>query len=198
MNVLDFVGVYNTIPKETCNSLIKGFKKVKYTLHQWQDVDGKSLGSRKNKKEELKNYMMKEEEQNTLVPFITDAFYQYRHNTFSLYPHLHLHNTQRIINKMSRFRLNRYDKNTNMAPHVDNIHDIFYEADTHGNERGVPILSIIGLLNDNYKGGEFYVCNQKINLKQGDVLIFPSNFIYPHEVKTITKGTRYSFITWGY
>ena len=193
MKALDFVRIYNTIPEETCKGLIKYFKKVKYTYHQWQDINGKGIGSRKNKKEELKNYMMDEGEQNTLVPFMTKAFSQYRHDVFSLYPHLHLNNTQQIINKMSRFRVNKYDKNTNMALHVDNIHDIF-----DGKEKGVPILSIVGLLNDNFKGGEFYVCNQKINLKQGDVLIFPSNFIYPHEVKSITKGTRYSFITWGY
>ena len=37
MNVLEFVGRYNFIPEKTCKSLIKGFKKVKYTLHQWQD-----------------------------------------------------------------------------------------------------------------------------------------------------------------
>ena len=193
MNVLDFVGVYNTIPKETCKSLIKTFKKVKYNLHQWQDVNGNTVGSRPNKKEELKNYMMNAEEQNTLVPFITKAVSQYRHDLFSCYPDLHIHEKQQIIYKLSRFRVNKYDKNTNMALHVDNIHDIF-----DGKERGVPILSLIGLLNDNFKGGEFYVCNQKINLKRGDVLIFPSNFIYPHEVKSITKGTRYSFITWGY
>ena len=83
MNVLDFVGVYNTIPKETCKSLIKTFKKVKYNLHQWQDVNGNTVGSRPNKKEELKNYMMNAEEQNTLVPFITKAVSQYRHDLFS-------------------------------------------------------------------------------------------------------------------
>ena len=193
MNVLDFVGIYNTIPKKTCKGLIKVFKKVKYNLHQWQDVNGKSLGSRKNKKEELKNYMMQEKEQNILVPFITKAVSQYRHDVFSCYPNLRVYEKQQIIYKLSRFRLNKYDKNTNMTLHVDNIHDIF-----DGNEKGVPVLSVVGLLNDDFKGGEFYLCHKKIKLKQGDVLIFPSNFMYPHEVKSIIKGTRYSFITWGY
>jgi predicted 2-oxoglutarate/Fe(II)-dependent dioxygenase YbiX len=104
-----------------------------------------------------------------------------------------VHEKQQIISKLFRFRLNRYDKNTSMSLHVDNIHDIF-----DGQEKGVPILSIIGLLNDNYEGGDFYLCNRKVDLKQGDIFIFPSNFIYPHEVKKIVKGTRYSFITWGY
>ena len=37
---------------------------------------------------------------------------------------------------------------------------------------------------------------RKIDLKQGSVLIFPSNFMYPHEVESITKGSRYSFVSW--
>jgi predicted 2-oxoglutarate/Fe(II)-dependent dioxygenase YbiX len=80
-----------------------------------------------------------------------------------------------------------------MAVHVDHIYDLF-----DGKEKGIPVLSIVGLLNDNFKGGEFEICNQKLLLKQGDVLIFPSNFMYPHQVKTITKGIRYSFVSWGY
>ena len=36
-------------------SIIKDFKKVKYTLHQWQDESGNGIGSRQNEKEELKN-----------------------------------------------------------------------------------------------------------------------------------------------
>mgnify|MGYP001213588018 CR=1 FL=1 len=34
-------------------------------------------------------------------------------------------------------------------------------------------------------------------LKKGDVVIFPSNFMYPHRVEKVTKGTRYSFVTWS-
>lgn len=193
MKALDFVRAYNTIPEETCKKLINHFERVKYTYHQWQDDDGKCIGSRKNKKEELKNYMMEEDEQNILIPFIQKAFSKYYKDIFSLYPFLYLYDKQQIINKLSRFRVNKYDKNTNMALHIDNIHDIF-----DGKQKGVPIVSIVGLLNNNFKGGDFYVCNQKINLNRGDVLIFPSNFIYPHEVKLITEGTRLSFITWGY
>ena len=33
-------------------------------------------------------------------------------------------------------------------------------------------------------------------LEKGDALMFPSNFMYPHEVMPVTKGTRYSIITW--
>jgi predicted 2-oxoglutarate/Fe(II)-dependent dioxygenase YbiX len=80
-----------------------------------------------------------------------------------------------------------------MACHIDNIHSLF-----DGNEKGIPVLSIVGIFNDNYKAGEFKILDKEIILKQGDILVFPSNFMFPHQVKTIEKGTRYSFVTWAY
>ena len=69
METLDFVRAYNTMPVETCKSLIKYFKKVNYTYHEWQDDDGKSIRLKKNRKGEIKNYMMEENQQNTLIYF---------------------------------------------------------------------------------------------------------------------------------
>ena len=35
-----------------------------------------------------------------------------------------------------------------------------------------------------------------IDLSKGDIIIFPSNFMYPHKVEPVTKGIRYSYISW--
>ena len=35
-----------------------------------------------------------------------------------------------------------------------------------------------------------------IELKQGDVLMFPSVFLYPHRVNPVTKGVRDTFVSW--
>ena len=94
----------------------------------------------------------------------------------------------------SEIRFNRYDKNQIMSKHVDHIVSLF-----SGNTRGIPILSILSLLNDNYQGGEFIMFDDyEIKLKAGDLLIFPSVFLYPHLVKPVTKGIRYSFVSWCY
>jgi predicted 2-oxoglutarate/Fe(II)-dependent dioxygenase YbiX len=59
------------------------------------------------------------------------------------------------------------------------------------------MLSVVGLLNDDFKGGEFVMFRDvEIKLKRGDLLIFPSNFVYPHRVDPVTEGTRYSFVSW--
>jgi predicted 2-oxoglutarate/Fe(II)-dependent dioxygenase YbiX len=66
-----------------------------------------------------------------------------------------------------------------------------------GNRKGIPTLSIVGVLNDDYEGGEFIMWQDtEIKLKTGDVLIFPSNFLYPHKVNLVTEGTRYSLVSW--
>jgi predicted 2-oxoglutarate/Fe(II)-dependent dioxygenase YbiX len=94
----------------------------------------------------------------------------------------------------SEIRFNKYAQNTKMAEHCDHIHSLF-----DGTIKGVPILSVLGVLNDNYKGGEFIMFQkQKITLKQGELLIFPSNFLYPHRVEPVNKGVRYSYISWVY
>ena len=91
----------------------------------------------------------------------------------------------------SSIKYNRYTENKKMAIHVDHIKSLF-----EGKHRGVPILTCLGLLNDDYTGGDFLLCDEKVDLKQGDLLIFPSNFMYPHQVKPIKSGTRYSYISW--
>ena len=40
--------------------------------------------------------------------------------------------------------------------------------------------------------------DKEIKLTRGDILIFPSNFMYPHKVKDITEGERHSFVSWAF
>ena len=40
--------------------------------------------------------------------------------------------------------------------------------------------------------------DQVIPFEAGDVIIFPSNFMYPHRVEPVTKGARYSYVSWAY
>ena len=91
----------------------------------------------------------------------------------------------------TKIRFNKYAENKKMALHVDHIRSMF-----DGEKKGIPILSVLGVLNNDYEGGEFYIIDKKIEFSKGDVIIFPSNFMYPHKVEPVTKGTRYSYISW--
>ena len=95
-------------------------------------------------------------------------------------------------NGYSRIRHNRYEPGKEMALHYDCIHEIF-----DGNIKGVPTLSIIGALNDDYQGGELIMFkDHSIQLKAGDIMIFPSTFLYPHKVMPVISGVRHTFVSW--
>jgi len=63
-------------------------------------------------------------------------------------------------------------------------------------------LSVIINLNDDYEGGDLIFTDQKekeikrLKLGKGSIVFFPSNFMYPHGIQPITKGTRYSIVAW--
>ena len=59
-------------------------------------------------------------------------------------------------------------------------------------------LSTIVYLNDDFEGGSHFFNYYEINYKpnQGDILMFPSNFMAAHEVKHVTSGNRYSYLGW--
>ena len=75
----------------------------------------------------------------------------------------------------------------------------FYILHTDNNTRKQPrTLSGILVLNDNYEGGELHFPLQDLILKPeaGTVILFPSSFTHPHQVKPVLSGVRYSVTTW--
>jgi|TARA_R110002020_G_scaffold101968_1_gene239768 hypothetical protein len=88
----------------------------------------------------------------------------------------------------------RYAHDQQMAEHCDHISSLF-----DGQVKGIPMLSIVGQLNEDFEGGEFVMFgDKKIEFESGDLIIFPSNFMYPHRVDPVKKGTRYSYVSWVY
>jgi predicted 2-oxoglutarate/Fe(II)-dependent dioxygenase YbiX len=74
----------------------------------------------------------------------------------------------------------------------------FYTQHTDSFKSRPRAVSCSFALNDDYGGGAFAFFNKEFfyKLRKGSVLLFPSNFMYPHEVLPVTEGTRYSIITW--
>jgi predicted 2-oxoglutarate/Fe(II)-dependent dioxygenase YbiX len=58
-------------------------------------------------------------------------------------------------------------------------------------------VSSVMYLNDDYDGGELYFPFLGINLKPkaGDIVLFPSTYIYSHAALPVTNGTKYSAVT---
>jgi hypothetical protein len=53
-------------------------------------------------------------------------------------------------------------------------------------------------LNDDYEGGDLTFFNDayKVPKKKGLITVFPSYNLFPHQVTEVTKGRRYSIVTW--
>lgn len=90
-------------------------------------------------------------------------------------------------------RFNIYRQGDSMDEHVDHIRTLFTPP-----SRGIPILSAVGLVNDDFSGGEFTLCKEVMDLRAGDLVVFPSCFLYPHSVGEVTEGQRVSFVSWGW
>lgn len=105
---------------------------------------------------------------------------------------------QGSIQSFSRARLNRYPQGSDMAPHIDHIKALF-----DGKDKGIPVLSVVGVFNRAEKGGEFLIkcptMDEKEFLSESNtVVVFPSCFIYEHRVSTVEEGVRDSYVSWAY
>lgn len=74
----------------------------------------------------------------------------------------------------------------------------YYSIHTDSYKDNPRAISCSFNLNDDYDGGEFAFFDREVIIKspKGSVIVFPSNFMYPHEIMQVTKGTRYSIVTW--
>ena len=59
-------------------------------------------------------------------------------------------------------------------------------------------LSIVYYLNNDFEGGDFVFPELKIRVRPepGMMICFPSNHNYMHGVEPVTKGKRYSIVSW--
>jgi PKHD-type hydroxylase len=76
-----------------------------------------------------------------------------------------------------------------------------YEAHTdteHCHSDTTRKLTALAILNDNFEGGKFFlqVAHEKLYPPQekGTIIVFPSYML--HGVEPVTKGTRYTVVTW--
>ncbi len=184
--ILDYVTVENILPKEFCESLMEHINNNNWQKHSWSNASTTERYSETEK--ELDVQSITREMQSKIAPFMIQAATTYTEK-FAFQGG----KTAQFVHKFTPVRFNRYEVGTVMRKHFDHIHSIF-----DGKLKGIPILSFVGVLNDDYEGGKMLVRDVEFPLKQGDIIIMPSCFMFPHEISEITKGTRYSFVSWAF
>ena len=185
---MDYVLVTNIIPPPVCQAVLKEIQPQAWTKHSWYNYEDNQYSSQKDK--ELDVLSTTQQLQDTLAPFIYRAIQEY----MVKYGKQKDDKIKSFVRTFTPIRFNRYQTGTMMREHYDHIHSIF-----DGQRKGIPVLTILGSLNDGYEGGEFWMTGlQEVKMRAGDIVLFPSNFMYPHEVKEVTKGERYTFVAWAF
>lgn len=188
IDIRDYAKLYhNVFSNDFCEQTIESLKLEQWKTHQFFNIKNEYI-YRGNDFMHISSTNFNEQE--TIMKTLWNLINQYVLVEFS-----HCYEKFQWFGAWSAYtsvKFHKYDENTDMKLHCDHIRDIF-----DGERKGVPILTIVGLLNDDFEGGDFLLWEkEKIDLKQGSVLIFPSNFMYPHEVTSIQRGCRYSFVSW--
>ena len=176
------------IPANLCEYIIKDTETREWKPHVWYNNVTDTSSSEETM--ELDVQSSTPELQELLTPIIIQAGAAYN----AKYTWLKTERTSQIMNKFTAVRFNRYQPGQIMREHIDHIHSIF-----DGKEKGIPVLSFILNFNDDYEGADLYFWdNTTFKLGKGDIIMWPSNFLYPHGVTEATRGKRYSGVTWAW
>jgi len=180
-NLQDYIAIYKAIEPTICNQIINDFNEGQWSKHSYSNPITK----------ESTTY------EDDLDVTYQDKYMDYLNNKIKDCINDYLINVVPMpfqLQEVSTIRFNRYQVNTNMKFHHDHIHTLF-----DGERKGIPTLTCLIMLNDEFTGGEFMMWEDKvIKVEKGDALVFPSIFLYPHKVLPVTSGVRYSCVTWAW
>ena len=175
------------IPANLCDHIIQDIETREWEKHSWYNLN-EEVKSEDTK--ELDVQYITSDLQYSLLSIMNHVASSY----VKEYSYKQSYLTQSIMTIYSPIRFNRYSNGQTMKQHHDHIHSLF-----DGENKGIPVLSFILNFNDDYEGADLYFWNDyKIPLGKGDVVIFPSLFLFPHGVTEIKKGVRYSGVAWSW
>ena len=97
------------------------------------------------------------------------------------------HDALTCSNYRSGFTYKEYLSGDNYGWHSDEI--------TNADGMRLDVSTTL-FLNEDYEGGEFTVATKRMKPKARSAVVFPSNFMYPHQADVVTKGTRWSIVSW--
>ena len=163
----------NTFTEDFCNTIINEYKEIDYVPAVDHGADyrkcmgAKILHNADDKRKEIDK---------TLFESLQKILEELK----TLHPTLH------SVTDDTGYDLLRYKKGDYYMPHID--------AGTKDHR----VISIIIALNEDYLGGEIDMWQGAsiTKLRTGSVHIFPSSFMYPHGIRPVTQGVRYSIVTW--
>tara|TARA_R100001463_G_scaffold2908_1_gene12049 strand:+ start:1667 stop:2233 length:567 start_codon:yes stop_codon:yes gene_type:complete len=187
MNLEDYIKIYeNVIPIPSVSSIIKWVEEKKPYFEDATVGDGVvNKNIRKVKTTSLMNWdncsLTKIHWCNLLANCFTNASKKYQNEVCP----------DAYIREILDIDILRYEKSGGYKIHTDH-----YATNPR-------TLSFILLLNNDYQGGELNFHDQsgciikRIKPAPAKLIVWPSNFLFPHSVSKITEGVRYSIVSWA-
>ena len=179
----EWIGYYENVLPETLSNNIMNIKDG------WKPAGFSGVDGRADDKYNKERVISDEIYIQQYAPFYDDLF-QATLKVIKAYKLLHPYTKYMSAVRHTNYKVQRYQEGGFMSAHADAI---FH---SHGQQYGFPESTVIFFPNNDYKGGEFVVADITYKPKKNSAIIFPSNFMFPHYVKPITKGTRFSILTW--
>ncbi len=186
-NLKDHIFEYPLLSEDECDQIVStldeedGWKDFMWYGSDYQQVDIDKRSNLQSSRNQIATEIIQPHISNELF----SAFHTTYHDSENTYGDSFWENCSGI-------KFNKYVEGDYLSPHHDHIRDFF-----EGQFRGIPITSVVGVLNDEFEGGEFrFWRDYTVNIPKGHVVAFPSLYLFPHEVTPVTKGVRYSWITW--
>jgi hypothetical protein len=184
-NLNYYIKTYKLVDEDICKQTIKDIEEIHWSQHTFYNIQNNYYGTRSGDKELDIGYSQASTK-SVIMQKIWDAYLNYVNELdFSWWNGWQGH---------TEVRFNRYKETRLMAEHCDHIHSLF-----DGHRKGIPIMTALGLLNDEYKGGELvFFEDTVVPFNAGEIKVFPSCFLFPHRIEPVTEGTRYSFVSWAW
>ena len=177
----------NVLPESLCDDIVNDIKESDWTPHTWYRSVDSTSASEKTKELDVQDSTI--EQMRIISPHLYKVFSNYSEKY-----KFNSSKTDNIAYQFSTIRFNRYRKGQLMRRHHDHIYSLF-----DGDRKGIPIISVILNFNNEYKGGQLYFWHDyELQLGKGDIIMFPSLFMYPHGVKEPTEGERFSGVCWAW
>ena len=186
MDLKKYIKIFdNILPLETISSVIK-YLNQQHTDNQFKYGQVGNKGNIIKKVRDVQTLSL-----NLFSQKLTNVHYHNLLRTVFLtkaQEYINEHRYVESITEVSQIDALRYSKNNFYNYHVDD-----------GNSFN-RILSCILFLNNDYENGDlcFKFDEEEISIKPipSRLIMWPSNFLFPHCVKPVSEGIRYSIVAW--
>lgn len=175
------VTVPNVVPNDLCDEVVNYYSQAS----EWEDTHVRNGVNKDIRSAQVIFISMPEviSKNSQIRSALDQRLFESASHAIQVYNELHPFS---FIEEDSGYQLLRYKTGEFYTQHTDSFKDT------------PRAVSCSFALNDDYCGGEFSFFDRQLVTKvpKGSALMFPSNFMYPHEILPVTNGTRYSIITW--